>query len=318
LIDGPSSSNEQLSVCSPQTVGFAAGRWLVFGSGAQSPGDQRSEAGGSLVFDSEVLDESLSLLGATFVHLRVASDKPCANIAATLSEILPDSSVTRLTYGLLKLAHRDSDIDLKALQPHRFYDIKVVMSECGQSVSSGSRLRLAISTSYFPIIWPQPEAATLTFDLGHCKLDRSIRSPSSLDRTLTPFQPAANGPPLKTKPLRAGSTQDTITEDLSTGETTAVFGTDSGLLEIEDDGWRFGNVETAICTIHPSDPQSARVEQRFRKEFGRERLTLLAEGWLKMTVTSTDFCVTGKVVAKENERSLFERDYAYTIPRHDS
>ena len=102
---------------------------------------------------------------------------------------------------------------------------------------------------------------------------------------------------------------------MDTGETTAVFGSDIGLLEIENDGWRFGGSETAICTIHPNDPLSARVEQRFAKEFGREGLALTIDGCLKMSVTATHFLVTAEIVARENGDALYARDYKYKIPR---
>ena len=92
---GVSPGEAALTICSPQTVGLAAGKWCAYGLDADQPGDQREEAGGSLVFDTEPLDEPLEILGAPIVHLDVASDRPNAFVAATLSEVLPDGAATR-------------------------------------------------------------------------------------------------------------------------------------------------------------------------------------------------------------------------------
>ncbi|HTN98520.1 MAG TPA: CocE/NonD family hydrolase, partial [Nordella sp.] len=86
-----------LPISSPQTVGLAAGKWCPYGVEADEPGDQREEAGGSLIFDSAPMTETLDLLGAPILHLDVAADKPSAFVAATLSEVLPDGSATRLS-----------------------------------------------------------------------------------------------------------------------------------------------------------------------------------------------------------------------------
>ena len=47
--DGP---ERLMVICSPQTIGLAGGKWCPYGLEADGPGDQREEAGGSLVFDS--------------------------------------------------------------------------------------------------------------------------------------------------------------------------------------------------------------------------------------------------------------------------
>ena len=97
-----------LAIRSPETVGLHAGRWCPHGLGLDLPLDQRPDDGGSLVFDSEPLTERLEILGAPVVELLIASDRPVAQLAARLSDVMPDGAATRVTYGLLNLTHRDS------------------------------------------------------------------------------------------------------------------------------------------------------------------------------------------------------------------
>ena len=57
-LDDKGGSAQLLSINSPMTVGAMAGQWCPHGLDPDLPGDQRAEAGGSLVFDSPPLEES--------------------------------------------------------------------------------------------------------------------------------------------------------------------------------------------------------------------------------------------------------------------
>ena len=52
-----------LMLASPLTLGIASGEWDPYGAGPDMPVDQRADDGGSLVFDSQPLDEPLEILG---------------------------------------------------------------------------------------------------------------------------------------------------------------------------------------------------------------------------------------------------------------
>lgn len=316
LSDDDNEGERFLSICSPQTVGLASGRWCVFGLDADEPGDQRQEAGGSLVFDSKPLPQPLDLLGPVILKARLASDKPNAVLVAVLSEVLPDGSATRISWSPLNLTHRNgSHEDLEPLEPGRFYDITLKMNELGQRIGVGSRIRLALSTAYFPMIWPSPEVTTLTIDTAHSTLDLPTRRASPLDAQLKPFQPPANSSPLKTRIFRPSRSSNKVVQDLNTGEVTTHLEEDAGLWENEATNWRYGSDQTIIATIHPNDPLSARVKQSFKKEFGREGLDLAVEGWANMTASRTEFHITAHLEAWEQKKQIFARDYAFHIPR---
>lgn len=316
LSDELSTSNECLSICSPVTVGFAGGLWYS-SSDDDLPSDQRAEADGSLLFDTSAGLLHLDLLGAPVVYLRVASDKPNALVAAVLSEILPDGSATRISFGLLNLTHRNSHTGLEPLEVGRFYDVTMKLNDCGQRIGAGSCLRLALSTSYFPICWPSPEMATLTIDCAQSKLVLPTRLDGGRDSPpLRPFEPAVNGAPLKTRLLRPGKkSTNTVTDDVVTGAKTLCRAPDAGLVEFEATGWRYAYASTTIFSISLKDPLSARAEMRFKREYGREGLDLAVEGWNKMTASRTHFHLTARLEASENGVRVFGRDYSSTILR---
>ena len=156
------------SVLSPQTTGLAAGEWCAYGLGKISPElpfDQREDDAGSLVFDGAPLTKDLSIVGRPVVRLRVAADKRQALVAVRLNDIRPDGTVSRITYGMLNLAHRDSHARPARLKPGVFYDVAVELNEAAQVVPAGHRLRVAVSTSFWPMVWPSPENTRIT---GRC------------------------------------------------------------------------------------------------------------------------------------------------------
>jgi hypothetical protein len=142
-----------------------------------------------------------------------------------------------------------------------------------------------------------------------------MRSQNPLDSQLKPFQPAVNGPSLKTRVFRPARSSNKVSQDLNSGVVTIYLEEDAGLWENERTGWRYGSDQTIICSVHPEDPLSAHAEQRFRKEFGRDELDLAVAGWAKMSATRTDFELTAHLEAWEGKEQIFGKDYAFTIPR---
>ncbi|MCC6306630.1 MAG: CocE/NonD family hydrolase [Rhodobacteraceae bacterium] len=305
----------RLSVASPQTVGLAAGKWCPFGIEADEPDDQRLEAGGSLVFDSDPFGEPLDLLGAPVARFRISADRADALVAAVLSEVLPDGSATRLSYGLLNLTHRDGHVDLKPVEPGRFYDVAIKLNDCGQRIGRGSRLRLAVSSAYWPIVWPSPGATTLTLELAGSSLDLPVRTPRPADDDLRPFAPAVNGPALVKTEIRKPSSAFTVTRDIRTGEVVMLRVQDDGKHRIDDIDWQYGVTQTRTYAIHPADPLSARVESVFRKEFGRDGLDLAVAGHLRASVSATHFRFEAHLEAWENGERIFEHDRRFDVPR---
>lgn len=314
LSEKDSATAKKLSICSPGTVGLAAGRYASFGLHSDEPLDQRKDAGGSLNFDTEPLENTTSILGRAVLKARVASDKPVATLTAVLSEVLPDGAVMKVAYGILNLTHRNSDIDLEKLEPGQFYDIELKLNDCGQNLSAGSRIRLALSTQYFPMIWPTPENVTLTVDCAASSFNIPVRTANPLDAKLKSFEPVAPVTPMQVTSLREPENDHTVTEDVASRRVTTRLLFDRGLNRFED-GWRQGWKINETSSIIPDDPLSAFAEQRFLMECGYDDLLLNTEGYNKMSVDKDNFLIDVHVDAYENEKSVFSRDWSWKIPR---
>ena len=132
-----------MRIRSPLTVGLFAGKWCSYAAGPDLAHDQREEDGGALVFDSEPLPETLEILGATVVTLEISSDQPLGMVAIRLSDIAVDDKVTRVSYGMLNLTHRDSAEHPAHLVPGERYTVSVSLNGVAHSFPQGHRLRIA-------------------------------------------------------------------------------------------------------------------------------------------------------------------------------
>ena len=65
---------------------------------------------------------------------------------------------------------------------------------------AGNRMRIALSTSYWPIVWPSPRPAVLTLDLAGSSLSLPVRAARAEDALLPEFAPAEHAPPTDASP----------------------------------------------------------------------------------------------------------------------
>jgi putative CocE/NonD family hydrolase len=178
LVDDSREVDEhQLSLQSPLSNGLFAGKWCSYSATPDLPHDQREEDGGALVFTTEPLPASLELLGAPVLELELSANRPVAMIAVRLSDMQPDNKVTRVTYGVLNLTHRDSHANPSLLEPGKSYHVRIQLNHAAQIFPKGHRVRIALSSSYFPLAWPSPQSTRLMIHTGKSRLMLPVRVP---------------------------------------------------------------------------------------------------------------------------------------------
>jgi putative CocE/NonD family hydrolase len=312
---GGKTGKGSLSICSPETVGQTAGRFCPYGFEPDMPDDQRIEAGGSLVFDTAPLEADAEMLGAAIVHLAVAADKPDAKVVAVLSEVLPDGAVTRVSYGLLNLTHRNGHTVPEAIIPGEVMPVSVRLNETAHRFAKGNRIRITLSTAYWPIVWPSPERATVTVHLDKSRLDFPARPPRPEDERLAPFPPAESSAPLEQTVLREGYSRWTIEQDFATGLMDHKRDTDDGERRIEAIDWTVGSRSRRSNAIHPTDPLSAKSSYWSEKTFKRGDLSLRIVTGVDMQVEFKHFIIEGRLQAYEGEKEVLTRAWKKKVPR---
>lgn len=120
------------------------------------PGDQGNDDAGSLIFETDPLANECEILGFPQLTLRVAIDAPIGNLIARLVDVHPDGLTTRVSFGVLNLAHRRGNPEPKPMPPGIMEPVEIVLDAAGYRFRAGHRIRLSISTSYWPLILPPP------------------------------------------------------------------------------------------------------------------------------------------------------------------
>jgi uncharacterized protein len=276
------------AVCSPQTVGRQAGEWCPFGRGADQAGDQREDDNQSLVFETAPLDGTVEILGAAVLTLDVASDRPVANLAVRLCDVHPSGESLRVSYGVLNLTHRDGHETPSPLVPGQRYKVRVQLNDTGSVFPAGHRIRLALSTAYWPMIWPSPEKATLTVFDG--ALDLPVRSSRVADvlpplpdpETAAPEQPTVIGP---------------------------------GIVRIDRIGLELGTEGTFAFDLKDDDPLSATAEMRRTQTIARGDWQVRIETRMRLSCTRDMFLLRASLRAWEGAGEVCHREWDRTIPR---
>jgi hypothetical protein len=310
-----------LSFCSPQTTGLRSGEWCAFGGEGEMATDQRSDDGGSLIFDSAPLTERLEILGAPEVELELSTDRPAALVVARLSDVAPDGSALRVSYALLNLCHRDGHASPAPLAPGEWYRVRLKLNDVAHAFPAGHRLRVALSTSYWPLAWPSPEAAVLSVRTGTGWLDLPARPPRPEDARLRPFEAAEAAPGTAQKKLLHLVMRRTLETDLASNETTFTLRGDGGelggasLARIEEIDLDLGYTLLKRHRINESDPLSAQSELAQTTRLQRGDWQVRIECRTRLTATLEAFQFTGDLEAFEGDVPFARREWNLTIPR---
>lgn len=306
--------NSEIAITSPQTAGHTMGNWCPHCNDPDLPEDQRHELGHATVFDGGPLTEPVEVFGAPVARLDVTPDKKNALVAAVLSEVFPDGSATLISYGVLNLTHRDSHEFPEELEPGKRYTVDVRLNEIAHRFAAGNRIRLALSTSFWPTVWPSPEPVTLRLQAETCHLELPLRAPRAGDEDLSPFPDAEAGPPLPVTQIVQPRTDWTVTRDLETGRLTHRRLTDGGIKRLEDD-WEFGAAADIEYSILPNDPLSACVQIKKVHRFAQGDWSTRVESTVVMTAELDEFRLHATLDCHEGERRVFSKNWDHRIPR---
>ena len=304
-----------LTIQSPLSVGLYAGKWCSYAAPPDLPHDQREEDGGALIFETHPLDDPLEILGSPVLSLDVAANRPVAMIAARLSDVAPDDKATRVTYGLLNLCHRNSHAEPKPLEPGRTSSIRIQLNHVAQRFPAGNRLRISISTSYWPLAWPPPKPVRLTLSMGGSRLELPVRNDRESDSGLRPFSDPEGAAPLRTSQLEPGKQSWRVIRDLARDEATLEVIKDDGTLRHDDIDWSVTSRATEWYTYSNDDFDSVRGETLWFRSFERGDWSVKTVSRTVLTSTSTHFRLHAELDAFEGDERVFSRNWHYTIPR---
>jgi hypothetical protein len=219
-----------------------------------------------------------------------------------------------VSFGVLNLTHRNSHAAPEPLVPGQRVSVRLQLNEAGHRFAAGHRLRVALSSAYWPMVWPAPEAGTLELDPGRSRLELPVRA-SGIELRV-PFGPAESTPAPRRRVVRTGDIYRTISVDAASEIQRIEQRRDDGRSVLEDIGVETEFIKTLRYRIHPVDPTSARAEAEY------DLVHRHPHGWdtriksrSAVACTATHYIVESDVSAFDGEVRIFARSWTERIAR---
>jgi hypothetical protein len=181
-------------------------------------------------------------------------------------------------------------------------------------VPKGHRIRVSVSTTYFPMMWPAPEPVTLTLYTGKSYIHLPVRKDMASDAPIA-FKSSEAAESIKWKELKKPWNKRETVVDPTTGEATIEIVDDFGEQELKPHGLVIHGAGREKFFIKPDDPLSAVMETHWTEARRRGTWNARTETFGRLTATKTHWIVWGKIEAYEGKKKVFEKEFDEKIER---
>jgi hypothetical protein len=228
-----------------------------------------------------------------------------------LTEVTPEGKSWLVTYNVLNLTRRESMEQPTALKPGEFYDVELPLYMIAHRFKKGNRVRVAVSESLWPLIWPSPQIATLRIELGASRLVLPVRPIPAKEApfTIPVIHAAGEKTPLTNPALPQMPTRDAtghIRYDRN-GEPNSTF--------ISAVGTTSTTASSRTIEVTEGDPASCRMKFDHTDRWKRSDWDCTIQYGGELTATAEEFHLNEWVVAKKGDVEIFRRETPSTIKR---
>jgi putative CocE/NonD family hydrolase len=304
------SATATRDIHSVESLGLGKREWYVLSPGVDLAPEQTPDDNKSLIFDSAPLTEAIEIVGNPHVTLHLSSNRPMAHVAVRLNEVTADGHAWNVSYGVLNLTHRDGHEHPESLVPGTDYTVTVSCYFASHRFKKGSRIRVALSESLWPLVWPSPEPVTLSVRLGASSLTLPVRPIESAPLPMSI-------PLLRDRVTDASdpTTRVTTSGPDSTGKIAVHKQFRDGVDTIDDVGITIADGGDWYLTVIDGQPNSTRWLFEWYRTTRRGRWDTKVKSVLEMTSTPTTFEVTESIHAWELGKEVFTRTWKNSIQR---
>ncbi|WP_329039986.1 CocE/NonD family hydrolase [Streptomyces sp. NBC_00178] len=306
------------TVRSPQQTGLDAGRFVPSGDDADLPPDQRDEDAKSVCFEFPVEESPIEILGRPGVRLRIRMDVPRGQVIARLCDVAPDGSSTLVTRGALNPATRHGSGRAEDWPVGGTEDVAFELGAIGYTFPPGHRIRIAVSSSYWPWIWPQAGSAGFTLDADGSLVELPVRRHTE-DPGITFGEPEQAEPLGVVHPVTLDEQRPErlVVRDVAKGEWRLEVDPCRGGTRVHPDGLEFTEDALETYTIRQDDPLSARTRSGRTIRLHRPEMSwdVRVETRSELSADADDFIASDEIVCRDGDEIVFHRTWEKRIPR---
>ena len=220
-----------------------------------------------------------------------------AQIAVRINEVTPTGASWNVSYGILNLTHRDGHENPTLLKPGTEYEIGVSCFFATHRFKKGNRIRVAVSESLWPMVWPSPYPVTLNIVAGESRVLLPVRVPEAVERPI----------PI---PLIRNAVEERVAKDLKVRNTKVSQPAPNadGLVTIRKDlpepprtypdiGTTLSGASVWDRSIREGDPNSSVWSVDWTREIKRDDWNVKTRSTVELTSTATHFRVKESIRA---------------------
>ena len=305
----------QVTIDSPMDCGGASGEYFPFTFGDELPDEQTYDDNRSVCFTSEPLTTDLDIVGAPKISLKLTADQTNAQLTVRLLDIRPNGSSAIITYGVLNLTHAESHENPTALIPGQIFDCSITLDQIAYRIPATHQLRVALSNTYWPVLWPSPNRTTLKLSSGRISIPVHASSSNQNPVDEVNFEAPEGAAHWQPNVLRPASYQRTLTEDSATSTVITEMISDFGENEDPDHGLISGGRMIERWSIQPDDPLSARGTNEWEHTGGRAGSRWRTEVESSIYSDEENFYFEAVLKAYLNDKEFFSRTIKDQVER---
>jgi putative CocE/NonD family hydrolase len=212
-LPGAPQPDQAIPLDTPPQCGSAGGEWCPLDGGGNAPefqADQQADDLLCLCYETASLTEVVTLVGVGEVCIDLALQGPAALLAIRLCEVREDGVSARITFGLLRVVRPPG------VGPGQFFPVCCDLKSVAYVFGRGRKMRLALSSAYWPMAWPEPVPPVLSIRPSNVRL-RLPGLPAAATEDAAPFGPPKQAQPLPHEVVEAASDTRRLHHDAETG-----------------------------------------------------------------------------------------------------
>jgi len=301
-----------ITINAEANCGSGTGEYFPFTFGPELPDDQTEDDALSCCFNTHTQPRDIDIVGAPVVTFMCSVDKPLAHLTFRRCDIQPNGSSTLITMGMLNLTHPKSHEFPERIVVDKKFEASFALDHVAYRLPAGHKLRISISTAYWPFLWPSSEAATVTLFNASVALPTRL-SQATIDECSFEIPETASG--WAHEVIRPAASTRALTIDKETGCSVTRIENDFGENLDNDHQLISGSKMSEQYSIHPEDPTSASVDIKWEQNLARDEWGIRTTAHMSMQSDLNWFYIKGSLTAWENNAIVYHRDYDWKVAR---
>jgi hypothetical protein len=173
---------------------------------------------------------------------------------------------------------------------------------------------MAISSAYWPMVWPSPQPVTLTIDPDGSRVDLPVLA-AEKGLAGVAFEAALYAPQGPVTVKEPSRETRRIAHDRGTQETVYHIVSDDGRFVLDEIGTEIASCRKKTYTVSRNDPAACRSAVACRQEYRRADWNARVESEVSITCDAEAFHVRGWVKAYDRGEIFAERTFQETVAR---